>query len=59
MLRAEVTKIIQTSMHMMDSVTFNDNDDDAMAMDVPFPLVWIRSEAFRSVVCSTTLVSTS
>jgi hypothetical protein len=54
-----VTKIIQTSMHMMDSVTFNDNDDDAMAMDVPFPLVWIRSEAFRSVVCSTTLVSTS
>jgi hypothetical protein len=28
-------------------------------MDVLFPLVWIGSEAFRSVVCSSTLLTTS
>jgi hypothetical protein len=46
-------------MHTTDCVTFDEDDDDAMTMDVPFQSVWIGSEAFRSAVCSTTLVATS
>lgn len=46
LIRAEVTKVIQASMHMTDCVTFNEEDDDAMTMNVPFPLVWFGSEAF-------------
>jgi hypothetical protein len=46
-------------MHTTDCSTFDEEDDDAMIMDVPFPSVWIGSEAFRSVVCSSTLLSTS
>jgi hypothetical protein len=46
-------------MHTMDYVTFDEEDNDAMTMDVPFPSVWIGFEVFRSVVCSTTLLTTS
>jgi hypothetical protein len=59
LVRAEVTKVIQVSMHTTDCVTFDEDDDDPMTMDVPFPLVWFGSEAFRSVVCSSTLLTTS
>jgi hypothetical protein len=59
LIRAEVTKVIQASMHTTDCVTFDEEDDDAMTMDVPFPLVWFGSEAIRSVVCSSTLLTTS
>jgi hypothetical protein len=59
LMRAEVTKMIQASIHTTDCVTFDEEDDDAMTMDVPFPSVWIGSEAFWSVVCSTTLLSNS
>jgi hypothetical protein len=58
-MRAKVTKMIQASIHTTDCVTFNEEDDDAMTMDVPFSSIWIGSEAFRSIVCSTTLLSTS
>jgi hypothetical protein len=58
-IRAEVTKVIQASMHMTNCVAFDEEDDDAMTMDVPFPSVWIGSEAFRSVVCNSTLLTTS
>jgi hypothetical protein len=44
-------------MHTTDYLTFDEDDDDAM--DVPFPLVWFGSEAFRSVVCSSTLLTIS
>jgi hypothetical protein len=40
-------------------VTFDEEDDDAMTIDVPFSSVWFGSEAFRSVVCSSTLFTTS
>jgi hypothetical protein len=46
-------------MHTTDCVTFDEEDDDAMTMDVPFLSMWIGSEAFRSVVCSLTLLTTS
>jgi hypothetical protein len=59
LIRAEVTKVIQASMHTTDCMTFNEEDDDAMSMDVPFPSVWFGSEAFRSVVCNSTLLTTS
>jgi hypothetical protein len=58
-MQNEVLKVIQASMHTMDSMTFDDEDNDAMSMDVPFPSVWIGSEVLRSVVCSTTLLATS
>jgi hypothetical protein len=58
-MRNEVMKVIQASMHTTDCMTFDDEDNDAMSMDVPFPSVWIGSELLRSVVCSTTLVATS
>jgi hypothetical protein len=60
-MRIEVLKVIQASMHTTDCMTFDDKDNDAMSMDVPlqpFPFVWIRSEVLRSVVCSTTLLAT-
>jgi hypothetical protein len=40
-------------------MTFDDEDNDAMSMDVPFPSVWIGSEVLWSVVCSMTLLTTS
>jgi hypothetical protein len=46
-------------MHTTDCVIFDEEDDDAMTMDVSFPSVWIGSEAFRSAVCSSTLLTTS
>jgi hypothetical protein len=58
-MRTEVSKVIQASMHMTDCLTFDEDDNDAMSMDVPFPSVWIGSEVLRSVVCSTTLLTTS
>jgi hypothetical protein len=57
--RAEVSKVIQASMHTTDCLTFDEEDNDAMSMDVPFPLVWIGSKVLRNVVCSTTLLTTS
>jgi hypothetical protein len=51
--------VIQASMHTTDCMTFDDEDNDAISMDVPFPLVWIGSEVLRSVVCSMTLLATS
>jgi hypothetical protein len=59
MMRTEVSKVIQASMHTTDYLTFDEEDNDAMSMDVPFPSVWIGSEVLRSVVCSTTLLTTS
>jgi hypothetical protein len=59
LMRTEVTKMIQASMHTTDCSTFDEEDDDAMTMDVPFPSVWIGSEAFRSAICSLTLLTTS
>jgi hypothetical protein len=58
-MRTKVSKVIQASMHTMDCLTFDEEDNDAMSMDVPFPSVWIGSEVLRSVVCSTTLLTTS
>jgi hypothetical protein len=58
-MRNEVLKVIQASMHTTDCMTFDDEDNNAMSMDVPFPSVWIGSEVLRSVVCSTTLLATS
>jgi hypothetical protein len=58
-MRNEVLKVIQASMHTTDCMTFDDEDNDTMSMDVPFPSVWIKSELLQSVVCSTTLVATS
>jgi hypothetical protein len=58
-IQTEVSKVIQASMHTTDYVTFNKEDNDAMTMDVPFPLIWIGSEVFWSVVCSTMLLTTS
>jgi hypothetical protein len=57
-MRTEVSKVIQASMHKTDCLTFDEEDNDAMPMDVPFPSVWIGSEVLRSVVCSTTLLTT-
>jgi hypothetical protein len=57
-MRNEVMKVIQASMHTTNCMTFDDEDNDAMSMDVPFPSAWIGSELLRSVVCSTTLVAT-
>jgi hypothetical protein len=34
-----VWKVIQASMHTTDCMTFDDKDNDAMSMDVPFPSV--------------------
>jgi hypothetical protein len=39
LIRAEVTKVIQASIHTMDCVTFDEEVDDAMTMDVLFPSV--------------------
>jgi hypothetical protein len=58
-MQTEVTKMIQAFMHTTDCFTFDEEDDDAMTMDVPFPSVWIGSEAFRSAVCSSMLLTTS
>jgi hypothetical protein len=58
-VRTEVSKVVQASMHTMECLTFDEEDNDAMSMDVPFPSVWIGSEVLRSVVCSTTLLTTS
>jgi hypothetical protein len=58
-MRTEVSKVIQASMHTTDCLTFDEEDNDAMSMDVPFPLIWIGSEVLRSVVCSTMLLTTS
>jgi hypothetical protein len=58
-MRTEVLKVIQASMHTTDCLTFDEEDNDAMSMDVPFPSVWIGSEVLRSVVCSTMLLTTS
>jgi hypothetical protein len=58
-MQNEVLKVIQASIHTTDCMTFDDEDNDAMSMDVPFPSVWIGSELLRSVVCSTTLLATS
>jgi hypothetical protein len=46
-------------MHTTDCMIFNEEDDDSVTMDVPFSSVWIGSEVFRSVVCSTMLLTTS
>jgi hypothetical protein len=59
LMGTKVTKMIQASMHTMDYSTFDEEEDDAMTMDVPFPSVWIGSEAFQSAVCSSTLLTTS
>jgi hypothetical protein len=59
MMRNEVLKVIPASMHTTNCMTFDDEDNDAMSMDVPFPSIWIGSELLRSVLCSTTLVATS
>jgi hypothetical protein len=56
-MRTEVSKVIQASMHTTDCLTFDEEDNDAMSMDVPFPSVWIGSEVLRSVVCSTTVIT--
>jgi hypothetical protein len=58
-MRTKVSKVIQASMHTTDCLTFDEEDNDAMSMDVPFPSVWIGSEVLWSVVCSTTLLTTS
>jgi hypothetical protein len=58
-MRTEVLKVIQASMHTTDYLTFDEEDNDTMSMDVPFLSVWIRSEVLRSAVCSTTLLTTS
>jgi hypothetical protein len=39
MMRIEVLKVIQASMHTTDCMTFDDEDNNAMSMDVPFPSV--------------------
>jgi hypothetical protein len=36
LVQAEVTKVIQASIYTTDCVTFDEEDDDAMTMDVPF-----------------------
>jgi hypothetical protein len=46
-------------MHMTDCMTFDQEDDDAMTLDLPFPSIWIGSEVFRSVVCSSALLTTA
>jgi hypothetical protein len=46
-------------MHTTDCMTFDDEDNDAISMNVPFSSVWNGSELLWSVVCSTTLVATS
>jgi hypothetical protein len=46
-------------MHTTNCLTFDEEDNDTMSMDVPFLSVWIGSEVLRSVVCSTTLLTTS
>ena len=56
--RTEVQKVIQATMHETDSKTFDEFDDDAMKMEVPYTSLWIGSEHFRSAICSTTLVTT-
>jgi hypothetical protein len=58
-MRTKVSKVIQVSMHTMDILTFDEEDDDAMSMDVPFPSVWIGYEVFQSIVCSMMLLTTS
>jgi hypothetical protein len=40
-------------------LTFDEEDNDAMSIDVPFPSVWIGSKVLRCVVCSTRLLTTS
>jgi hypothetical protein len=59
LIQAEVIKVIHASTHTTDCVTFDEEDDDAMTIEVPFSSVWFGSEAFRSVVCSLTLLTTS
>jgi hypothetical protein len=59
LVRAEVTKVIQASMHTTDCMTFDEEDDDAMTMDIPFPSVWFGSKTFQNVVCSSMLLTTS
>jgi hypothetical protein len=38
-MRTEVSKVIQASIHTTDCLTFDEEDNDAMSMDVPFPSV--------------------
>jgi hypothetical protein len=59
LIQTEVIKVIHASIHTMDCVTFDEEDDDAMTMDVLFPSVWIGYEAFQSIVCSSMLLTTS
>ena len=58
-MQTKVSKVIQASIHTTDYLTFDEEDNDAISMDVPFPSVWIRSEVLWSVVCCTTLLTTS
>jgi hypothetical protein len=58
-MQTEVSKVIQASMHTTNCLTFDEEDNNAMSMDVPFPSIWIGSEVLQSVVCSTTLLTTS
>jgi hypothetical protein len=58
-MQTEVSKVIQASIHMTDCLIFDEEDNDAMSMDVPFLSVWIGSEVLHIVVCSTTLLTTS
>ena len=45
LLRGDVTKVIRASMHSIEIVNLDDDEDvDLMTMDVPLPLVWIGSE---------------
>ena len=46
-------------MHMMDYVTFDEEDDDAMTIDVLFLSICIGLEAFQSAVCSAIMLTTS
>ena len=50
--------MIQAFMHTTNYVTFDEEDDDTMTMDVPFLLVWIGPEAFRSAICNSMLLTT-
>ena len=52
-------KVIQASIHTTNCLTFNEKNDDATSMEVPFLLVWIGYEVFWSIVCNTMLLTTS
>jgi hypothetical protein len=48
-MRIKVLKVIQASMHTTNCLTFDEEDNDAMSMDVLFPSVWIGPEVLQSV----------